>query len=197
MKKFAILALLALELAVCGCGRNSPLNTVTTNTNGAWEAQLLGGAGLAGQLNFVASFQVETFTGQTSQSLNFTNTPTSSGVGFYNATACFSPDIRAVNESGNATLNTSSAGQVTGSLNMTITDNSNVLTLTTNGTPPGGVSGTSSGTIDTTGTLANGVVWGTWALTSSDPNCIPPSGGSASGTFIMCQGTTTCTIPGA
>jgi hypothetical protein len=195
MKKFAILAMLALELAVCGCGRSTPLNTVTTTTNGGWEAQLLGGTGPSSQLNFVASFQVTTFSGQANQPLNFTN---SDGIGFYNSTPCFAVGEYAENESGNATLNTNSAGQVSGSLNMTITNayNSNVLTLTTNGTPTGGVSGTSSGTIDTTGTLANGVVWGTWQLTSSDPTCIPPNGGKVNGTFIMCQGTTTCTIPG-
>jgi hypothetical protein len=197
MKKFVILATLALELAVCGCGRSTPLNTVTTTTNGNWEAQLIGGTGPSSQLNFVTSFQVTTFSGQASQPLDFTNTSTSSGVGFFNASPCFSAGKNAVNESGNATLNTDSAGQVTGSLNMTITNayNSNVLTLTTTGTPPGGVSGTSTGTIDTTGTLANGVVWGTWMLTSPDPHCILPNGGTVSGTFLMCQGTTTCTIP--
>jgi len=193
MKKFAILAMLALELAVCGCGRSTPLNTVTTTTSGNWEAQLLGGTGPTSLLNFVTEFQVTTFSGQANQPLTFTGP-----VGFYNAGPCFALGDQENTQIGNASFNTNSAGQVTGSLNLTINSqsgNGNVLTLTTNGTPPGGVSGTSSGTINTTGTLANGVIWGTWKLTSSDPSCIPPSGGSATGTFIMCQGTNSCSIP--
>ena len=159
MKKFAILAMLALELAVCGCGRSSPLNTVTTTTSGNWEAQLFGGSIPSGQLNFVTAFTVTAFTGQANQSLNIPS------IGFYNANSCFPPALgnTATNQSGNATLNTNSAGQVSGSFNLRINQlgTSNILNLTTNGTPPGGVSGTSSGTINTTGTLANGVIWGT------------------------------------
>jgi hypothetical protein len=191
MKKFAILAMLALELAICGCGYTPPKNSVTTTTSGNWEAQLIGGTGPSSLLNFVTSFSVTTFTGQSNQSLDIT------GFGFYNSGPCFSLGDQQQTESGNASLNTSSAGQVTGSLNYTInsTTNSNVLLLTTGGTPAGGVSGTSNGTTTTTGTMSNGVVWGTWKLTSSDPACIPPNGGSASGTFVMCQGTNSCTVP--
>jgi hypothetical protein len=196
MKKFAILAMLALQLAFCGCGTSTPPNTVTTTTSGNWEAQLVGGTGPSSKLNFVTAFSVTTFSGEANQSLNIT------GFGFYNAGPCF--DVTrgdtVANENGNATLNTNSAGQVTGSLNYTINSqiNGNVLLLTTNslnGSPAGGVNGTSNGTIDTTGTLTNGVVWGNWQLTSGDPTCVPPSGGSVSGTFIMCQGTNSCAIP--
>jgi hypothetical protein len=196
MKKFAILAMLALELAVCGCGRSTPLNTVTTTTSGNWEAQLVGGTGPSSKLNFVTAFSVTTFSGQANQTLDIT------GFGFYNSGPCFDVtrgDI-AANWSGNATLNTNSAGQVTGSLNFSVTSqtSSNALQLTTNATngfPAGGVSGTSNGTINTTGTLTNGVVWGTWTLTSNDPACIPSGAPSVSGTFIMCQGTDSCSIP--
>jgi hypothetical protein len=61
----------------------------------------------------------------------------------------------------------------------------NVLTLT------GNLTGTSNGTTGTTGTLSNGVVEGTWALTGGqgDPSC---TGG---GSFLMCQGAATCTVP--
>ena len=59
MKKVAILALLALELAVAGCG-NSNTNSQGLNTtaSGNWEAQLTGGTGPTSQLNFVTTFSV-------------------------------------------------------------------------------------------------------------------------------------------
>lgn len=195
MKKLAILAILALELAVGGCGRSTPINSVTTTTSGSWEAQLFGGSIPSGQLNFVTAFNVTTFSGQANQSLDIT------GIGFYNANSCFPPSLgnTATNESGNATLNTNSAGQVSGSLNYSVnsTNNGNALVLTTSAVSPlpaGGLYGTSNGTTTTTGTLSNGVIWGNWTLTSNDSSCVP-NGGSVSGTFIMCQGTSTCTIP--
>lgn len=195
MKKLAILAMLALELAVGGCGRSSPINSVTTTTSGNWEAQLFGGSIPSGQLNFVTAFTVTAFTGQANQSLNIPS------IGFYNANSCFPPALgnTATNQSGNATLNTNSAGQVSGSFNLTVnsTNNGNALVLTTSAVstfPAGGLYGTSNGTSTTTGTLSNGVIWGNWTLTSNDNSCVP-NGGSVSGTFIMCQATNTCAIP--
>jgi len=182
MKKLAILAMLALELAVCGCGANPP-TTVTTTTTGNWEAQLLGGTGPTAQLNFVTSFNVTSTTGGSPQPLNIT------GFGFFNAGDCFALGETAQTESGVATLNTNSAGQVTGTLNLVVTSTTSgsVLTLT------GNVTGTSNGTITTTGTLSNGVVVGNWTLTSTakNSNCTTP----ANATFVMCQGAATCTVP--
>jgi hypothetical protein len=196
MKKFAILAMLALEIAVGGCAYETPVGAVTTSTSGNWEAQLFGGTGPTAQLNFVTSFSVTTFTGQSNQALDIT------GFGFYNANPCFevSSGSTSVTQVGTAILNTNYAGQVTGNLTYTInsTVNSNVLALTTqpvNGFPAGGVMGTSNGTTTTTGTMSNGVAWGTWTLTSSDPACLPSGTPSVSGTFVMCQGTNSCTIP--
>jgi len=191
MKKFAILAMLALEFAVCGCAYNPPPNTVTTTTSGNWEAQLIGGTGPSTQLNFVTAFAVTTYSGQSNQTLDIT------GFGFYNAGSCFPPalGINAQNENGNASLTTNSAGQVSGSFNYSVnsTVNGNVLVLSTGNT--GGVSGTSNGSITTAGTLSNGVIWGNWQLTSTDPTCVPPNGGQVTGTFVMCQGTNTCIVP--
>lgn len=191
MRRIAILALLALEFALCGCGYNPPRNSVTTSTSGNWEAQLIGGTGPSSQLNFVTSFGVTTFNGEDQQAL------TIDGFGFFNSTTCFatSQSTTEVTESGNATLTTNSAGQVSGSFNYTVSSliNSNVLVLSTGTT--GGVNGTSNASTTTAGTLSNGVIWGTWQLTSADPTCIPPNGGQASGTFVMCQGTTSCTVP--
>lgn len=188
MKKLAVLSLLALELAVAGCGHTTPTNNITTTTSGNWEAQLIGGTGAASQLNFVTSFTVTDTTGVSNKPLDIT------GFAFINTSSCFTNSVGDSTETGSATLNTSSTGQVTGNLAYTITSKTpagNVLELTTaplNNLPAGGVSGTSNGTTTTTGTLSNGIVWGNWQLTGGQA-C------AGQGTFIMCQGTNTCTIP--
>ncbi|HKT90022.1 MAG TPA: hypothetical protein VJQ59_16375 [Candidatus Sulfotelmatobacter sp.] len=200
MKKLVLLALV-LEFAVCGCG-TQPHNAVTTTTSGNWEAQFLGGEPSAGtgtlfpasQLNFVTAFDVTSVIEGTPRPLNIT------GFGFFNAGQCFATGIGAETAIGTATLNTAQSGQVNGSFEYTVTSVAtpstvagNVLSLTTKG---GGVSGTSNGTSTTTGTLSNGIFWGQWTLTSSDTNCLPKEdNGSVTGTYIMCQGTATCTPP--
>jgi len=180
MKKL-VLIVLALELAVCGCGNNTRLTTVTTSTSGNWEAQMIGGMGPG--LNFVTSFNVTSTTGFTPQPLDIT------GFGFFNEGACFATGNDAETETGTATLNTAGSGAVTGGLTYTVTSTTipgNVLTLTS----VDGLTGTSNGTTSTAGTLSNGIVVGTWKLaSSSNSSC------NAAGTFIMCQGTSTCTPP--
>ena len=179
VKKIAILALLALELAISGCGSNIPPNTPTTSTGGNWEAELTGGTGAASQLNFVTAFTVTNTNGFGNQPLDIT------GFGFINAPVCFASET----ESGSANLTTSSTDQITGSMSYTVTSGTphgNTLTLT--GT---NVYGTFSGTTTTTGNLTNGVVTGTWKLTggAGDSSC------QGSGQFMMCQSAATCTIP--
>jgi hypothetical protein len=183
MKKLAFLIALALELAVCGCGTHTIANTTpATTTSGSWEAQLTGGADQASLLNFVTAF-----------SLNNNNTVTSgpltiTGFGFINAGKCFANGVNGSTETGNATLVTSSADQVTGSLSfkvVSVTPAGNTLTMS------GNLTGTSNGTVTTAGTLSNGVVVGTWSLSggAGDPSC------TGSGNFLMCQGTNSCTAP--
>jgi len=176
MKKLAILILLALELAVCGCGTTSPSNQVNTQTSGNWEVQLTGGTAEASKLNFVTAFSV-TNTGP----LDIT------GFSFINAGVCFANGVNTSTETGTATLVTGSTDQVTGTLNFTVTSITpagNTLALT------GNLTGTSNGTTGTTGTLSNGVVSGSWQLTggAGDSSC------AGTGTFVMCQGTSTCTV---
>ena len=179
MKKLAILALLALELAVGGCGNGTPKNSTTTTAGGLWEALLSGGIGPSSQLNFLTTFNVTDTIGANNQPLNITS------FSFFNAGACFANGTGTSTETGNATLNTSGTNQVTGALNFTVTSVTpagNTLSLT------GNLTGTSNGTTTTTGTLSGGVVSGTWTLTGGS-DC---TGG---GTFIMCQGASTCTPP--
>jgi hypothetical protein len=182
MKKLVGLIVLALELAVCGCGSHTIAPPINTATTGNWEAQLTGGIDQASLLNFVTSFSVTN-----SGPLDIT------GFGFINAGKCFaigSIDTPGSRETGSATLVTGSANQVTGTLNFTITSVTppgNTLTLT------GNLTGTSNGTTTTTGTLSNGVVIGTWTLSGSagDPTCSVQQPQP----FIMCQGSNTCTPP--
>ena len=177
MRKFAILTLLALELVVSGCGNNTPNTRIATTTNTNWLAQLSGGTGQASELNFETQFSVTTFSG-TSAPLDVNS------LRFLNQGMCFGNGQNNETVGGQATLTVSSTNKVTGSMTMTVasTLNSNVLTLTS---PDGGVTGTTNGSPGVLGTLSNGVVVGTWSLSSSDTNCIPSS--PASGAFIMCQ----------
>jgi len=187
MKIVSFLTLLALALAAGSCGTRTPTTTVETTTTADWEAQLVGGIGQASELNFVTQFTVTTVNGATQQ-LSIT------GFSFINAGACFVTAV--IPPVGVASLNTNSQHQVTGSMTYTITSqvpSGNVLTLTT--TPNGGVSGTSNANPGMIGTLSNGVVWGTWSLQSTDPNCIGGATPPVTGTFIMCENTDTCTIP--
>jgi len=179
MKKLVFLMVLALELAICGCGSNTIANTVTnTAASGTWEAQLTGGFDQSSLLNFVTAFRIYD-TGP----LDIT------GFNFFNGGKCFAIgtiDVPGSSETGTATLITGSADQVTGTFNFKVTSISppgNILTLT------GTVTGTSNGTPQVTGTLSNGVVVGTWMLSggAGDTSC------AGSGYFIMCQGTTPCT----
>jgi hypothetical protein len=178
MKKLAFLLVLALELAVCGCGSNTIAPTITnTATSGNWEAELTGGADQASLLNFITTFSVTN-----GGPLDIT------AFHFFNSGKCFALgtiDVPGSSESGTATLITGSANQVTGTLTFKVTSISpagNTLTMS------GNVTGTSNGTPTTTGILSNGVVVGTWTLSggAGDSSC------AGSGNFIMCQGTSTC-----
>src|ERR1700757_2028474 len=176
MKKLALVALLALELAVSGCGTSgAPPTTTNTQATGNWEAQLTGGTDQASLLNFVTTFTVTN-----SGPLDVT------GFGFFNAGSCFATGTNAETVSGNASFTTSSTNTVTGTLTLTVTSTTNgsVLTL---GTPS---PATSTGTTTTTGTLSNGIVVGQWSLT---PGSNATQCNAGSGSFLMCQGTATCT----
>ena len=169
MKKFALLALVALEILVCACGTstNSSTTTTTTSASGNWQASLVGGRGQSGALDFVTSFSV----GAGGGSLSFT------ALTFLTTNSCF---VSGQTVTGNATLTTDSSNNVTGTLNITVnsgTPAGNVLTLT--GTT---VTGTSNN-----GVLSNGKVTGTWTLTggNGDATCATPG----TETFILTQST--------
>ena len=183
MRRLAILVLLALTFAIFGCANNTPSTTTNTSTTGNWEAELISpSGGQASLLNFVVAFNVTN-----SGPLDIT------GFTFFNQNSCFESGINGQTEKGNASFTTDATGHVTGTLSLTITSSSNgsVLTLTSNAD---GLTGTSNGTTSTTGTLSNGVVVGTWTLTpggnASGCNAVSQSDNA---TFLMCQGTASCT----
>ncbi|HME33729.1 MAG TPA: hypothetical protein VKF84_00730 [Candidatus Sulfotelmatobacter sp.] len=187
MKKLAILALLGLNLAVSGCGSKT-LNTTLTNTtaSGNWEAHVNGGLGETSKLDFVTAFSVTDNGSGTNLSLDIT------GFNFFNAGSCFTNTLVDNSEAGVTTFSTiTGTDQVIGKMTYKIGSNvppGSVLTLTSYAN---GFTGTSTATQNTTGTLSNGVVVGTWMLqnNSSNPDC------TGSGTFIMCQAAATCTAP--
>ena len=182
MKKHAILLVIALELAVCGCAYNAPRPAPITSTAGNWEAQLINGTGQGSLLNFVIGMSVVTNGG-----LDIT------GFSFFNQGACFTTGLTAQTESGNAAFTTNNnTGQVVGTLNLKVTSTTNGSLLELD-SDPNGLTGTSNATVDTPGTLSNGVAVGTWKLTpgsSAGSSCTQQSG-----RFIMCQGAATCTPP--
>jgi hypothetical protein len=187
MKKLAILIVLVPMLVISGCGSRTLADTPTnTTTSGNWEAKLTGGTGAASELNFVTSFTVTDNGTGSNLALDIT------GFSFINAGTCFLNGIDASSEAGTTTFSTATGtDQVTGQLSYTITSIAppgNVLTMSSY---QNGLTGTSSGTSSTTGTLSDGVVVGTWTLTSSAST----AGCTGSGTFLMCQGTNTCTAP--
>ncbi len=174
--------MLALELAVCGCG-NSSSHCDSKYAN----HRKLGGLShsavptQASLLNFVVSFNVTN-----SGPLDFNSSPASllqSGGLLCNGTN----ERRNTERDGHAEHRM--AGIVTGTFTMNIdfrTTNGNAMALT------GTLTGNSNGTTTTTGNLTNGVVVGPWTLTGAagDPSCSVPSG-----TFVMCQNPTGGTCP--
>ncbi len=188
MKKLAFLALLALSLAVYGCGsRTLATSNINTASTSSWEASLLGGTGPASQLYFLTTFNVQTY--------NDISVPLdipSDGFSFLNASECFATGRDVLTVVGTAAFETiQGTDQVTGQLSMTVTSLTppgNILTLTT---PPGGLTGISNGSIGTTGTLTNGVAVGNWKLAAgaTTPDC------TGTGTFLMCQSAATCKAP--
>ena len=174
MKKLALLSLLALQLGVFGCATGKPSTTTSTAVTGNWEAELTGGIGEASVLNFITAFSVTDISGNT-EPLNIT------GFSFFNQNSCFAS---VQNPTGVAALVVDSTNAVTGTITYTVQSGSpagTILTLT------GNVTGTSNGTVGTTGTFSNGAVTGTWTLTGGE-------GCTGTGTFTMCQNGTTCTI---
>ncbi|HUO24726.1 MAG TPA: hypothetical protein VMU61_03610 [Candidatus Aquilonibacter sp.] len=122
MKQLAVVVLLALELAVLGCGSSTPTNTAPTAASGTWQAVLVGGSGEASTLNFVTTFSVNG-----DSSLDVT------GIQFITVGPCFGAGSTA----GGSLSVSNSTGVVTGPFSFSVQSGTgNTLTLagTENGT---------------------------------------------------------------
>lgn len=115
MKQFAIALLLAVGLALVGCGSN---NNNPANINGTWNASLLSN-GNTTDFNFGTSLKVNT-----DGSLSVTN------FNFTTSSSCFASGET---ESGSFTLSGNFNGNVNGQFGMTVqsgTPSGNTLALT-------------------------------------------------------------------
>jgi hypothetical protein len=160
MKEVAILLLVALMLN--GCSSNS--TAVQTAASGGWQAEMLGGDGVASGFSFITQWTVSGGSGALSVS-NFQFLTQING-------GCF--PVTGETPTGNLKVTFNSADQVTGTFSFIIASGTNTLTLTSTSV---------AGTINTTNnTLSNGVIMGTWAVVGSGNGC-----SNVSGTFTMTQ----------
>jgi len=116
MKQFAVVILLAVGLALVGCGSN---NSNPANINGTWNASLLSN-GNTTNFNFGTSLKTNA-----DGSLSVTN------FSFTTTSSCFSSET----ESGSFTLSGNTNGDVKGQFGMTVQSESpsgNTLALTGN-----------------------------------------------------------------
>jgi hypothetical protein len=162
MNKFAVLALLACELAVGGCGstRTSTSNAQAV-TSGLWGAVLAGGSGDASGavLGFIIDFTVNS-----NGTLNITEFSFNTNPAGTNNPACFVSET----ESGTSSLTTTTGNEIEGSINFVVTSSSPTgNTLTLNGTEVGNS------------------ITGTWTLVGSDFVQGQTSNCNSSGTFTM------------
>ena len=107
-------------------------------------------------------------------------------VAFFNQGACFSTSPTSNSAVGDASFTTNNSGPVYGTLNRLPRRPTATLALT------GELTGRSYGTPTSTGSLSDGLLVGKWTL---DPGTSAPNCNASSGTFVMCQGAATCTIP--
>jgi hypothetical protein len=135
MKRLVVVALLALELAISGCG-SSTTNTAPTTASGTWQAVLSGGTGEASALSFVTTFTVNSDGSLNVHTVEFiTGGPTS----------CF---VSAASATGSLNVTTNADNVVTGPLSFTVQS----------GTPAGN-------TLTLAGTENGPTITGNWTLT--------------------------------
>jgi hypothetical protein len=159
MKEVAILLLVALMLN--GCSNST---AVQTAVSGGWQAEMLGGDGLASGFSFITQWTVSGSSGALSVS-NFQFLTQIDG-------GCF--PVTGENPTGNLKVTFNAADLVTGTFSFIVTSGGNTLTLTSTSV---------TGTINTdNNTLSNGVITGNWAVVGSGNGC-----GNANGVFTMTQ----------
>jgi hypothetical protein len=141
MKQLATMLLVAITLSGC----SSAPNAVQVASNEVWQAQLLGGEDTPG-FSFITQFTI-----------GGNGTLSFSTFQFINAGSCF--PVTGENPTGTMDLTINgSTGEVSGTFSLTVTANSNTLTLT------GNVTGTETNPGTTSATLNGTTVTGNWTL---------------------------------
>lgn len=159
MKKFAVLILLACELAVSGCGSSTATSTSNAQsvTSGLWGAVLSGGSGDASGavLGFIINFTVNS-----NGTLNITEFSFNTNPNTTTNPGCFLSEA----ESGTSSLTTTTGNEIEGSITFVVTSS----------TPAGN-------TLTLSGNELGNSITGTWTLVggTGPPDC------NASGTFTM------------
>jgi hypothetical protein len=155
MRNLAILGLVALELMVCGCGSKSNSTTsASQSANGIWESALVGKDAGVGVFNFSTAFTVN---GDNSLSVSFFS--------FLTSGPCF--PLTGNKTSGSFDV-TSTGTTPAANFQFSVQSGGSNLSLT----------GTATGTTDSSGNTTWTSITGTWTLTGGT-NC---AGG---GTFTM------------
>jgi hypothetical protein len=152
MRNLAILGLLALELTLIGCG-SSTLSTAKT-ANGTWESALIGSDAGIGVFNFITQFSVGAGGSLSVSYLSFLTTGPCFPISGNTASGSFSVTATGTSPAANFQFAVQSA--------------SNALAMT----------GTATGTTDSSGNITWSTVTGTWTLTGG-------TGCAGSGTFTM------------
>jgi hypothetical protein len=152
MRNLAILGLLAVELTLVGCG-SSTSSTVKT-ADGVWESALIGSNAGVGVFNFITRFSVGTNGSLSVSYLSFLTTG-----------PCFLISGNTASGSFNVTATGTSPAA---NFEFTVQSGGNALALT----------GTATGTTDSSGNITWSTITGTWALTGE-------TGCEGSGTFTM------------
>jgi len=157
MRSLAILGLVVVELMVVGCGNSNNSTTSTTQAaNGIWESALVGKDAGVGVFNFTTAFTV-----------NSDNSLNVSFFSFLTTGPCF--PLTGASTTGSFDV-TSTSTTPTANFQFTVQSGGSTLTLT----------GTATGTTDSSGNTTWTSITGTWTV-AGGTSC---TGG---GTFTMTE----------
>lgn len=154
MRNLAIIGLLAVGLMVVGCGSSNKTTSTTSTANGLWESALVGSDAGVGVFNFTTSFTVDSNGSLSVAYFSFLTT---------------GPCFPLTGNTTSGSLTTSSTGTTaSGNFQFNVQSGGSTLSLT----------GTATGSTDSSGNTTWTSITGTWTLTGS-------TGCTGTGTFTM------------
>ena len=156
MRNLAIMGIVALELMVVGCSSSSSTTTSSRAANGVWESALVGSDVGVGLSNFAIAFTVGS-----------SGTLSVSYFSFLNTEPCFPLTGSSENGTFDVTSNTTTPSA---KFTLNVQSGNSALVMT----------GTATGTTNSSGTVTWTSITGNWTLTGSG-SC------AGTGTFTMTQ----------